>query len=232
MLWGRITSPHAHARIVEVDISEALTSPGVHAVLTHDDVPGQKRYGLEFPDQPCSPSTVCATSASRCLSPPSIPSRHVAPPTEIRVVYEELDPVVDPERATEQAPIHDERWTHGHGYLDDDRPNVVRRLVIRHGDPDARADVSVEGVYELGIKDQAFLGPSRGSRCPTATAASTSTSRRSGCTSTGIRWPRASTCRRSACASTSPASAARSASARTSSMQVHSALLALHTNAR
>ena len=26
--------------------------PGVHAVLTHEDVPGEKRYGLEFRDQP------------------------------------------------------------------------------------------------------------------------------------------------------------------------------------
>ena len=53
MLWGHtVRSPHAHARIVELDISEALTMPGVHAVLTHDDVPGAKKYGLEFPDQP------------------------------------------------------------------------------------------------------------------------------------------------------------------------------------
>src|SRR4029434_3735114 len=53
MLWGHtVRSPHAHARIVEIDIAEALAMRGVHAVLTHDDVPGQKRYGLEFPDQP------------------------------------------------------------------------------------------------------------------------------------------------------------------------------------
>ena len=53
MLWGHtLRSPHAHARIVELDLSDALTVPGVHAVLTHEDVPGQKRYGLEFPDQP------------------------------------------------------------------------------------------------------------------------------------------------------------------------------------
>ena len=53
MLWGHtVRSPHAHARIVEVDISEALTMAGVHAVLTHADVPGAKTYGLEFPDQP------------------------------------------------------------------------------------------------------------------------------------------------------------------------------------
>ena len=53
MLWGKtLRSPHAHARILSIDISGALGMPGVHAVLTHDDVPGQKRYGLEFPDQP------------------------------------------------------------------------------------------------------------------------------------------------------------------------------------
>ena len=70
------------------------------------------------------------------------------------------------ERATEQEPIHDQRWTHGHGYLDDPRPNVVRHLVIRHGDPDTNGDVSVTGVYELGIQDQAFLGPESGLAIP------------------------------------------------------------------
>src|SRR5207244_12089265 len=53
MLWGHtVRSPHAHARIVAIDVSEALTMAGVHAVLTHEDVPGRKTYGLEHPDQP------------------------------------------------------------------------------------------------------------------------------------------------------------------------------------
>ena len=53
MLWGQtVRSPHAHARIVSLDISEAVRLPGVHAVLTHADVPGAKTYGLEFADQP------------------------------------------------------------------------------------------------------------------------------------------------------------------------------------
>jgi CO/xanthine dehydrogenase Mo-binding subunit len=40
MLWGHtLRSPHAHARILEIDVSAALASPGVHAVLTHLDVP-------------------------------------------------------------------------------------------------------------------------------------------------------------------------------------------------
>ena len=168
MLWGHtLRSPHAHARILEIDTTEALTSPGVHAVLTHDDVPGQRRYGLEFPDQP-----VLASERVRYFGEPVAlvaaehPEQARRAADRIRVVYEELEPVVDPERATQQEPIHEQRWTHGHGYLDDDRPNVVRRLVIRHGDPDAEGDVSVEGVYELGIQDQAFLGPESGLAVP------------------------------------------------------------------
>ncbi|WP_439398090.1 molybdopterin-dependent oxidoreductase [Bradyrhizobium sp. PMVTL-01] len=34
-----LRSPHAHARIVAIDTSEAVRVPGVHAVLTHEDAP-------------------------------------------------------------------------------------------------------------------------------------------------------------------------------------------------
>ena len=34
-----VRSPHAHARIVAIDKSDALRVPGVHAVLTHEDAP-------------------------------------------------------------------------------------------------------------------------------------------------------------------------------------------------
>ena len=40
MLWGKVKrSPHAHARIVSIDTSKALKLPGVHAVITADDLP-------------------------------------------------------------------------------------------------------------------------------------------------------------------------------------------------
>lgn len=46
MLVGKIlTSPHAHARILSIDTSEAVKLPGVKAVITHKDVPSLK-YGL------------------------------------------------------------------------------------------------------------------------------------------------------------------------------------------
>ena len=46
MLVGKIlTSPHPHARILNIDTSEAEKLPGVKAVITHKDVPSLK-YGL------------------------------------------------------------------------------------------------------------------------------------------------------------------------------------------
>ena len=53
MLWGHtLRSPHPHARIRSIDLSGALAIAGVHAVLTHEDVPGSKIFGLEHRDQP------------------------------------------------------------------------------------------------------------------------------------------------------------------------------------
>jgi CO/xanthine dehydrogenase Mo-binding subunit len=170
MLWGHtVRSPHAHALITEIDISEAVGMAGVHAVLTHADVPGAKTYGLEFPDQP-----VLAVDRVRYFGEAVVvvaaehPEQARRAAERVRVAYEPIEPVVDPERATEQEPIHEGRPTAGHGFRDDPRPNVVRTIVIRHGDPDTEAEVSISGVYELGIQDQAFLGPESGLAIPDA----------------------------------------------------------------
>jgi len=168
MLWGQtVRSAHAHARIVDVDVSAALALPGVRAVLTHADVPGRKTYGLEFPDQP-----VLAIDRVRYFGEPVAivaadePEQARRAAAAVRVEYEVLESVVDPERATEMEPLHPDRPTMGHGYRDDPRPNVVRSLVIRRGDPDAQGDVTVSGFYEVGQQDQAFLGPESGLAVP------------------------------------------------------------------
>jgi CO/xanthine dehydrogenase Mo-binding subunit len=168
MLWGHtVRSPHPHALIEGIDIGPALAIPGVHAVLTHDDVPGRKTYGLEFPDQP-----VLAIERVRYFGEPVAlvaaehPEQARRAAEAIRVGYTPLPVVDDMERATEMEPLHPDRPTMGHGYRDDPRPNVVRHVLIRHGDPDAAGDVVVEGVYELGIQDQAFLGPESGLAVP------------------------------------------------------------------
>jgi CO/xanthine dehydrogenase Mo-binding subunit len=168
MLWGHTRrSPHAHAEIVSIDISKAVGMAGVHAVLTHEDVPGDKRYGLEFADQP-----VLAFDRVRYVGEPVAlvaaehPEQARRAAEAIEVEYQPLEPVVDPERAADQPGIHPQRWTEGHGYRDDPRPNVVRDMRIVHGDPGAEGEVSVEGYYESGLQDQAFLGPESGLAVP------------------------------------------------------------------
>src|ERR671935_244785 len=100
MLWGHtLRSPHAHARIAEIDISAAVGMPGVHAVLTHADVPGAKTYGLEFPDQP-----VLAIDRVRYFGEPVAlvaaehPEQARRAAARIVVEYEPLPAVVDVER--------------------------------------------------------------------------------------------------------------------------------------
>src|ERR1051326_2120616 len=97
MLWGHtLRSPHPHARIRSIDISAALTMAGVHAVLTHADVPGRKTYGLEFPDQP-----VLAIDRVRYYGEPVAvvaaehPEQARRAAERIVVDYEPLTPVVD-----------------------------------------------------------------------------------------------------------------------------------------
>ena len=168
MLWGHtLRSPHAHARIRSIDIAEAVGMPGVHAVLTHADVPGAKHYGLEFADQPVlAIDRVLYYGEPVALVAAEHPEQARRAAAKIRVDYELLTPVTDMERATELEDLHPERPTSGHGYREDVRPNVVRNIVIRHGDPDAVGDVSVEGIFDIGIQDQAFLGPESGLAVP------------------------------------------------------------------
>src|SRR5438445_4123173 len=103
MLWGHtVRSPHAYARIRDIDITGALTMPGVHAVLTHHDVPGQKTYGLEFADQPVlAIDRVLYHGEPVALVAADHPEQARRAAERIRVDYERLEPVADMERATE-----------------------------------------------------------------------------------------------------------------------------------
>jgi xanthine dehydrogenase D subunit len=157
MLWGHtLRSPHPHARIRSIDISAAVASPGVHAVHLADDVPGKGTYGLEFADQPVLASDVVRYHgepvAIVAAEHPELARRAAQ---LIVVDYEPLPAVTDMERALDP----DSPKIHDFG-------NVLRHVRIEHGDPDAEADVWVEGYYETGMQDQAPLGPEAGLAVP------------------------------------------------------------------
>jgi CO/xanthine dehydrogenase Mo-binding subunit len=155
MIWGHILrSPYPHARIRSIDIGPALAIAGVRAVLTADDVPGANAFGVEHADQP-----VFASDVVRCVGEPVAAVAADHPETARRaaraiiVDYEELDPLVDPEKAITADPIHPDG-------------NIFSHLIIRHGDVDAVGDVVVEGEYAVGMQDQAFMGPESGLAVP------------------------------------------------------------------
>lgn len=154
MLHGAtVRSPHAFARIVSIDTAAARSMQGVRAVLTHEDVPGAKTYGMEHADQP-----VLAIDLVRYHGEPVAIVAAEDPETARRaaeavvVEYDVLEPVVDPEFAMggEATELHA-----GTG-------NITRRVVITTGDQEATAPVVVRGRYEMGMQDQAFLGPESG----------------------------------------------------------------------
>jgi xanthine dehydrogenase D subunit len=149
MLWGATTrSPHAHARIVSVDIAPALAIGGVHAVLTADDVPGRATFGLEHPDQPVlaiGEVNYWGEPVAVVAAEDDLTARRAA--AAVAVTYEALEPLADPEEA-------------------DRRDEVFRRMRIRRGDQSASGAVVVEGRYEVGMQDQAPLGTEAGLAIP------------------------------------------------------------------
>jgi CO/xanthine dehydrogenase Mo-binding subunit len=157
MLWGAtLRSPHPRARIRGIELGAALAVPGVRAVLTHEDVPGRKTYGLEHHDQP-----VLAFGEVRYQGEPVAIVAADHPETarraadRIEVEYEVLPPLTDPQAALdpETPPLHP-------------AGNVLRHVRIEHGPEPGEADVVVTGEYAVGMQDQAFLGPESGLAVP------------------------------------------------------------------
>ncbi|MSO58856.1 MAG: xanthine dehydrogenase subunit D [Ilumatobacteraceae bacterium] len=149
MLWGAtLRSPHPYARIVSIDISEAIKIAGVETVVIAEDVPGQLTYGLIDSDQP-----VFASEVVRYMGEPVAAVAADHPETcrralaAIRVEYEVYEPHINPEDSISGAVPA----IHPNG-------NLLRYQRIVCGDQNATGPIVVEGEYEIGMQDQAFLG--------------------------------------------------------------------------
>lgn len=152
-----LRSPHAHARIIDIDTSEAEKIPGVEAVITHRDVPGTDGFGVFVHDQP-----VMARDKVRYVGEAvaAVAAEDVVTAREalkhIKVTYEELDGVFDAlEAMKDGAPV-----------VHDDAPdNIVKHIPIRKGDTDkafAEADYILEDVFTTQAVEHAYLEPEAG----------------------------------------------------------------------
>ena len=109
MLWGKILrSPYPYARIKNIDTSAAEALPGVHAVVTGQDMPGAK-IGRRMVDMPVLAQDVVRFVGEKVAAVAAIDNETADEALLlINVEYEELDPVYDAEEAmkTDAPDLH------------------------------------------------------------------------------------------------------------------------------
>jgi len=156
MLIGRtLRAAYPHARIKSINTSKAKALPGVVAVLTHEDIPGDNIHGLIYDDWP-----VMAADKVRYMGDPvaivAAEDKDIAERALelIDVDYEPLPVVPDPvfARTPEAALVHEE-WKDG---------NLLKHIKVRHGDIEqgfAESDVVIEREYRTPTIEHAFMEP-------------------------------------------------------------------------
>lgn len=169
MLYAELlTSPHAYAKILRIDTTKAKALPGVHAVLTHMDVPrikyatGGQSYPQPRPyDQVVLDDTVRHVGDRVAVVAAETPEIAKAALNLIDVEYEVLPAVIDPEMAMKDgAPvIHTEADTEG---IHDPAHNIVHHIEAEVGDVEEGfrdADHIFEGEYRTPKQQHAHLEP-------------------------------------------------------------------------
>ncbi len=140
MLHGALAlSPHARAQVLRIDTSRAERLPGVCAVATAADVPGERWNGLIEADWP---AFVAEGEEVRCvgdvLAAVAAVDRYTARAAArlVDVTYRPLPPVLDPVAAL----------VPGAPQVNPRHANLLQRSVIRRGDVDAALAASVHQV--------------------------------------------------------------------------------------
>jgi selenium-dependent xanthine dehydrogenase len=150
-----VLSAHARARVRSIDTSRARALPGVAAVATAQDVPGERWYGILYADWPgfvavgeevrCVGDVVCAIAA--------IDERTAREAAALVVVdYEVLPALIDPAAALAD----------GAARVNPKHDNVLGRSKIVRGDVDAALAASahvVSGTWKTQRIEHLFLEP-------------------------------------------------------------------------
>ena len=157
MCYGSaVRSPYARARILKIDTSEAEALPGVVAVLTQKDIPGEVNVGHIKKDQPTlvgegevtqylgdALALVCAEDRETLEAAKAL----------VKIDYEPLPLVHNPaEAAAPGAPL----------VFVNDRDNVQAHRHIKRGDPDAAIAASkyvISETFHTPWTEHAFLEP-------------------------------------------------------------------------
>lgn len=152
LIGAVLTATHPHAKIVRIDTQKAELLPGVEAVLTARDIPGEKVFGIVIKNQPfLAVDTVRYLGDGVALV--AARTREIAEQALalIEVEYAPLPVLADPEEAilTESPKIHGDSNTFVHHK-------------VRKGDIDkgfAEADIVIERKFKTQFVEHSALEP-------------------------------------------------------------------------
>ena len=155
MLHGALCfSEHPKAKILEIDISEALKLKGVARIFTAGDVPGDRFTGLIFNDWPLMIKTGETTRyIGDVLAGVVAETEDIAREAAklIKVTYEVFKPVTDPHEAIKPRALQ----------VHPNRNNLLETCkVYRGGDADeiiAHSAFVAKGIYQTQRIEHAFL---------------------------------------------------------------------------
>ncbi|MEE8110533.1 MAG: molybdopterin cofactor-binding domain-containing protein, partial [bacterium] len=158
MLYGKLLYSERPSARFSLDITKAEKSPGVAAVLTAKDVPGTNRMGVRIKDKPVFAAERIRTVADALAAVyAETPEQAEEAVKKIRVHYEDLPGIFDPDEATSpDAPL-----------IHEDHPtgNILHEVTVERGDVEkafAEAHLVVEGDYSCSRIDHGFLEPESG----------------------------------------------------------------------
>jgi len=150
-----VRSPKPHAKIVRIEMGEALKGPGVERVFTAKDIPGKNQVGTITKDQP-----ILALDRVRYIGDPvaliAAKTEETAEEAAQRlvVVYEDLPSVTHPEEALQP-----------HAPMIHEKGNLLLEFHVVKGDVQKGfkgSEVIVEETYTTTWVDHAYLEPDAG----------------------------------------------------------------------
>lgn len=155
MIFGRaLRAGVPHGILTRLDVEAARALPGVRAVLTAEDIPGERNHGLVIYDWP---ALIGVGEKVRYVGDAvALVAADTSDVAEqalglIEAEYDRLPVVSDPvqSRRSDAPQIHE-------------KGNLLKHIKVRKGDVEQgleEADVVLEGVYHTATTEQAYIEP-------------------------------------------------------------------------
>ncbi len=152
ILCGKLLySPYARARVVRLDVGKARAMPGIFALITHADIPGENSYLYAKPDQPLLVVDEIRFQGDAIAAVAAVDERTAdAALAAIEVEYEELPGIFDPFEAMQP----------GADQIVPGEENIVMNEFFSTGEVEsaiASADVVIENTFRTQWVEHAFL---------------------------------------------------------------------------